>query len=119
MPTKNSLMTYQGVPDAAEIAAEYGDRLEGLSLWEKTSFLTSLSGWLMHCACTPDWLSFFEYEMQMGALDPSAHPMIAEHFDYVYPKSALPLVFALTHQLNEGCYEPDEEGFDKCWEETP
>jgi hypothetical protein len=116
MPTNLSLLGTHGID--LDVARQYGNRFEAMTCHEKTCFMATICGWLAHCASSDElqWGSFAEYvEEGYGDLDPSALPMIQEHFDYCDPVAIFPLLLALTHQCQEGVYAPDpaeeDDGF--------
>jgi hypothetical protein len=108
MTTQRSSLLFHGFD--LQVADDCGDRLESLTRYEKTCFLSTVSQWVCSCAHLDDvdWGSLGEFiEEGCGDLGVDALPMIKQHFDYCDPDSALHLLLALTYQIQEGVYAPE------------
>lgn len=123
MPTNHSLLNYYD-QDFAEAANAYGQRLESLTLAEKSQLITAIGDWVGHCAATNDVdrNSFYEHiEMTdpFDMYDCDAAKMIEEFLDFVEPLPAMQLAICLGWQIIEGVFLRDEdavyEGFLADW----
>jgi hypothetical protein len=123
MPTDHSLLNYYD-QDFAEAANAYGQRLESLSLSEKSQLIVAIGDWVCHCSevYEQDRNSFYEH---IEGIDPfndhecDAAEMVKKYLDFIEPIPAIQLAIALGWQIIEGVYYRDEdavyEGFLADW----
>lgn len=109
--TKNSLLTTYDA-DFAAAGDVYGDRLESLTLVDKSQLIMAIGSWVEHCATVsePDRQSFAEHVGMIMAFDNHDPASMVEDFlDFVEPLPAMQLAIALSHQILEGIYSLDDD----------
>lgn len=109
MTTQHSLLTYQDGA-LAPLAIKYGDRLESLTLHQKSQLIASIGEWCADCALEEpcNWCEFSEF----------LAPELMEKFEFNFkdPDRIMPLLIAISHQIQEEVYAPptefDDDEFD-------